>query len=54
MSKLDISEHPKFWAIHMRLQHCIALADYIPLILVNNFKTEFHSYSYNKNSRAFW
>ena len=46
MLKLHISGEPKFGAIHMRLQHCIALADYNQLILVNNFQTEFRSYSY--------
>ena len=53
MSKLDISGEPKFGAIHVGFPHCIALVEYIPLILVNNFKHEVCS-DFNKNiSRAF-
>ena len=47
MSKLDISGDPQFGAIDVGFPHYIALADYNPLILVKNFKTEFCSYSYN-------
>ena len=54
MSKLDISRDPKFWAIHVGSQHHIAVTGYNILILVNNCKTEFHSFSYNYNSKAFW
>ena len=54
MSKLDIFTNPKFWAIHLGSPHCIALACYPWLILVINCKTEFLSFSYNYNSKAFW
>ena len=53
MSKLDISGDPKFGAIHVGFTHCIVLADYIPLILVNNFKHEVHSDFKNNISREF-
>ena len=53
MLKLDISGAPKFGAIHDGFLHCIALTDYIPLILVNNFKIEVHSDFNNNISRAF-
>ena len=53
MSKLDISGDPKFGAIHVGFPHCIALADYIPLILVNNFKHEVRSDFNNNISRVF-
>ena len=52
MSKLNISGDPQFGAIHVGSPHHIALPDYNPLILVNNCKTEFCSFSYNYNSRA--
>ena len=54
MSKLDIFRNPKFWAIHLGSPHHIAPPDYNELILVNNCKTEFHSFSYNYNSKALW
>ena len=53
MSKLDISGDPKSGAIPVGFPHCIALADYIPLILVNNFKHEVCSDFNNNISRAF-
>ena len=53
MSKLDISGDPKFGAIHVGFPHWIALADYILLILANNFKHEVLSDFNNNISRAF-
>ena len=55
MSKLDIFRNPKFWAIHLGSpHHHIAPPDYNELILVNNCKTKFCSFSYNHNSKALW
>ena len=50
MSKLDIFKDPKFWAIHVGSPHHISPRDYNQLIS----ETEFHSFSYNYNSRALW
>ena len=54
MSKLDIFRSPKFWVIHLGSPHHITPPDYNELILVNNCKTEFHSFSHNYNSKALW
>ena len=54
MSKLSIPGDPQFGAIHVGSPYHIALPDYNPLNLVNNCKTDFHSFSYNYNSRASW
>ena len=54
MSKLDISKNPKFWAIHVGSPHLMAVTGCSELILANNSKTEFRSFSYNYNSKACW
>ena len=45
---------PKFGAVHMRVQHCIALTAYTWLILVINCNNEVCSHSNNAVSREFW
>ena len=52
MTKLDISGHPQFGAIHEGLPQCIAPSDYIPLILVHNLENEFRSSANNFMSKA--
>ena len=54
MSKLHIFKNPKFGAIHVGSLHHMAVTGCNKLILVNNCKTEFLSFSYNYNSKAFW
>ena len=54
MLKLDIFKNLKFGAIHVGSPHHIAVTGCNKLILVNNCKTEFHSFSYNYNAKAFW
>ena len=54
MLKLDIFRNPKFWAIHVGSSHLMAVTGCNELILANNSKTEFRSFSYNYNSKACW
>ena len=54
MSKLDIFRNPKVWAIHVGSPHLMAVTGCNELILANNSKTEFRSFSYNYNSKACW
>ena len=52
--KIGIFRNPKFWAIHVGSPHHMAVTGCNELILVNNCKTEFRSFSYNYNSKALW
>ena len=54
MSKLHIFKNSKFGATHVGSPHNMAVTVCNKLILVNKCKTEFHLFSYNYNSNAFW
>ena len=54
MSKVDISKNTKFWSFHLWSRHLMAVTGYNELILVNNCKTEFRSYSINNILKACW
>ena len=54
MSKLDISKNTKFGSFHLGSAHLMAVTGCNGLILGNNSKTEFRSFSYNDNSKACW
>ena len=51
MSKLDISRYPKFGTLHLGLSHCIALSDYIAVILVKNMNYDVHPLLNNNISK---